>query len=96
MNKTLSKKGGRLQKGYITRKIVKAVIIAKNYGTKYRKIYVESECYAILLCSVVYFTETKFSEWLWHETRKSRMESLNSSFVQGIKDGTLHPTYFGK
>ncbi|XP_076091575.1 thiamine biosynthesis multifunctional protein ThiED-like isoform X2 [Mytilus galloprovincialis] len=41
-------------------------------------------------------TENKFSEWLWHETRKSRMESLNSSFVQGIKDGTLHPTYFGR
>ncbi|CAC5397942.1 unnamed protein product [Mytilus coruscus] len=57
---------------------------------------IDLECYVNLLSPVVYLTENKFSEWLWHETRSSRMKSLNSSFVQGVKDGTLHPTYFGR
>ncbi|CAC5425770.1 unnamed protein product [Mytilus coruscus] len=32
---------------------------------------------------------------MWKETEKTRMEAFTSNFVQGVKDGILHPTSFG-
>lgn len=37
-----------------------------------------------------------FCEWLWTETKDTRTIALNTNFVQGVKDGMLHPTSFGK
>ncbi|VDI32425.1 Hypothetical predicted protein [Mytilus galloprovincialis] len=35
-----------------------------------------------------------FCEWLWTETKDTRTIALNTNFVQGVKDGMLHPTSF--
>lgn len=35
------------------------------------------------------------SHWLWHETEHFRTWAMNSTFVTGVRDGTLHPTSFG-
>lgn len=62
--------------------------------------------YYMIFVELIKFIHSKFyifflfkdnlSHWLWHETENFRTWAMNSTFVTGVRDGTLHPTSFGK
>lgn len=66
----------------------------------------ERTYYYMIFVELIKFIHSKFyifflfkdnlSHWLWHETENFRTWAMNSTFVTGVRDGTLHPTSFGK
>ncbi|KAK3588333.1 hypothetical protein CHS0354_020956 [Potamilus streckersoni] len=61
--------------------------LAKNVLFRYLDVHTDN------VCEIT--KDEPLSEYLWQSTQMEQLESLNSNFIQGLKNGTLDPAIFG-